>query len=68
MCPMLVNKTSHKFTGKLGQKVDKTKCGHIYKISLINAKMNDRKVTFATKTKPSSQFKMYRWVLDCDIH
>ena len=23
---MLVNKTSHKFTGKLGQKVDKTKC------------------------------------------
>ena len=31
---MLVNKTSHKFTGKLGQKVDKTKCGHIYKIIL----------------------------------
>ena len=34
MCPMLVNKTSHKFTGKLGQKVDKTKCGRNYKISL----------------------------------
>ena len=33
---MLVNKTSHKFTGtdKLGQKVDKTKCGRSYKISL----------------------------------
>ena len=31
---MLVNKTSHKFTGKLGQKVDKTKCGHNYKIIL----------------------------------
>ena len=31
---MLVNKTSHKFTGKLGQKVDRTKCGHNYKISL----------------------------------
>ena len=35
MCPMLVNKTSHKFTGKLGQKVDKTKCGHNYKIILL---------------------------------
>ena len=33
LCPTLVNKTSHKFTGKLGQKVDRTKCGH-YKISL----------------------------------
>ena len=32
---MLVNKTSHKFTGKLGQKVDKTKCGHNYKIILL---------------------------------
>ena len=31
---MLVNKTSHKFIGKLGQKVDKTKCGHNYKIIL----------------------------------
>ena len=31
----LVNKTSHKFTGKLGQKVDKTKCGHNYKIILL---------------------------------
>ena len=31
---MLFNKTSHKFTGKLGQKVDKTKCGYIYKIIL----------------------------------
>ena len=34
MCPTLVNKTSHKFSGKLGQKVDRTKCGHNYKISL----------------------------------
>ena len=34
---MLVNKTSHKFTGKLGQKVDKTKCGHNYKIILPTA-------------------------------
>ena len=32
---MLVNKTAHKFTGKLGQKVDKTKCGHNYKIILL---------------------------------
>ena len=31
---MLVNKTSYKYTGKLGQKVDKTKCGHNYKIIL----------------------------------
>ena len=36
MCPTLVNKTSHKFTGKLGQKVDRTKCGHNYKISLLS--------------------------------
>ena len=33
---MLVNKTSYKFTGKLGQKVDKTKCGHNYKIILYS--------------------------------
>ena len=32
---MLVNKTSHKFTGKLRQKVDKTKSGHNYKIILL---------------------------------
>ena len=32
---MLVNKTSHKFTGKIGQKVDKTKWGHNYKIILF---------------------------------
>ena len=32
---MLVNKTSHKFTGKQGQKVDKTKCGHNHKIILF---------------------------------
>ena len=30
----LVNKTSHKFTGKLGQKVYKTKFRHNYKIIL----------------------------------
>ena len=42
--PTLVNKASHKFTGKLGQKVDKTKCGYIYKIILFieNVDKNDR--------------------------
>ena len=33
--PTLVNKTSHKFTGKLGQKMDKTKFGRNYKIILF---------------------------------
>ena len=41
---MLVNETSHKFTGKLGQKVDKSKCGHNYKIILV-------KVYFISLTK-----------------
>ena len=40
MRPTVVNKTSHKFTGKLGQKVDKTKCGHIYKIILSMTSIN----------------------------
>ena len=40
--PTLVNKTSHKFTGKLGQKVDKTKCGYIYKIILQGVPKKDR--------------------------
>ena len=50
MCPMLVNKTSHKFTGKLGQKVDKTKCGHNYKI-ILDRKQNLLECYTGSKTR-----------------
>ena len=66
---MLVNKTSHKFTGKLGQKVDKTKCGHNYKIILYVAFLH-RALTMApagvlhTSPLPEHQYKIFLHLSD----
>ena len=55
---MLVNKTSHKFTGKLGQKVDKTKWGHNYKIILFKNFLQHASIKVLYRVSQKNIFKL----------